>query len=490
MVSISNMLSNHAANLPSAKTIISTAASLAASAMVIRSIARDLIPYELQQYVHLSIQSFFKSFSNDITLIIEETSGLSANQIYKAAEIYLGTKISPHTDTFTVHMPKMESKISTSMAKNQELTDEFNGNTFKWRQITRQIESARSNSYPGQQVNQSEVKYFELRFHKKHKKTVFESYFPYILGESQIMKEDKKTLKIYTLGNDRYTGDYAWNSIKLDHPATFDTLAMDNKLKKTIIDDLDMFVRRRDFYRKVGKAWKRGYLLYGPPGTGKSSLIAAIANYLNFDVYDLELSGIQTNSSLRKLLVNTANRSILVVEDIDCSLEIDDRKSDEQILKKLTSSQTQIQTVNIIRNDKTNQVTLSGLLNFIDGLWSSCGDERIIVFTTNHKDRLDPALLRPGRMDMHILMNYCTPCAFKILAKNYHGINNHSLFGEIEGLIDDVMVTPAEVGEQLLRNEDADIALRELIEFLREKKRQSDERNARNEDDKGEQIEE
>jgi mitochondrial chaperone BCS1 len=55
------------------------------------------------------------------------------------------------------------------------------------------------------------------------------------------------------------------------------------------------------------------------------------------------------------------------------------------------------------------QVTLSGLLNFVDGLWSAGGEERIIVFSTNYKERLDPALLRPGRMDMHIYMGYCTP---------------------------------------------------------------------------------
>ena len=64
------------------------------------------------------------------------------------------------------------------------------------------------------------------------------------------------------------------------------------------------------------------------------------------------------------------------------------------------------------------QFTLSGLLNIIDGLWSSCGDERIIVFTTNHKDPLDPALLRPGRMDMHLHMSYCTMDGFKLLASN------------------------------------------------------------------------
>ena len=115
-------------------------------------------------------------------------------------------------------------------------------------------------------------------------------------------------------------------------------------------------------------------------------------------------------------------------------------------------------------------MTLSGLLNFIDGLWTSCGDERIIVFTTNHKDRLDPALLRPGRMDMHIHMSYCTPSGFKILASNYLRIESHCLFTEIEGLIKEVEATPAEVAEELMKSEDPDIALAGLVAFLQQKK--------------------
>ena len=65
---------------------------------------------------------------------------------------------------------------------------------------------------------------------------------------------------------------------------------MDTNKKKIIIDDLERFLKRKEFSRGEGEAWKRGYLLFGPPGTGKSSLIATMANYLNFDVYDLELS--------------------------------------------------------------------------------------------------------------------------------------------------------------------------------------------------------
>lgn len=112
---------------------------------------------------------------------------------------------------------------------------------------------------------------------------------------------------------------------------------------------------------------------------------------------------------------------------------------------------------------------MSGLLNFIDGLWSSCGDERIIVFTTNHKSRLDPALLRPGRMDVQLEMSYCTFSGFKILASSYLKIEEHSLFPAVEELLTKAWATPAEVAGELMKSEDADIALRALIKLLEDK---------------------
>nr|XP_023924172.1 AAA-ATPase At2g18193-like isoform X2 [Quercus suber] len=228
---------------------------------------------------------------------------------------------------------------------------------------------------------------------------------------------------------------------------------MDPEVKKMIKDDLDRFVRRKELYKKVGKAWKRGYLLYGPPGTGKSSLIAAMANYLKFNIYDLNLSDIYSDSQLRRILLATSNRSILVIEDIDCSAELEDREEEDN------------------SKNSSSKFTLSGLLNIIDGLWSSCGDERIIVFTTNHKDRLDPALLRPGRMDMHLHMSYCTMDGFKLLASNYLGINgDHRLFKEIEGLLENAEVTPAEIAEELLKSDGNDVALEGLVKFLEQKK--------------------
>jgi mitochondrial chaperone BCS1 len=120
-------------------------------------------------------------------------------------------------------------------------------------------------------------------------------------------------------------------------------------------------------------------------------------------------------------------------------------------------------------------VTLSGLLNATDGLWSCCGEEHIIVFTTNHKDRLDPALLRPGRMDKQIHLSYCNFSAFKQLVINYLCITEHELFEEIEQLLGEVQVTPAEIGEELTKDCGATECLHDLIKFLQAKKMMKEE---------------
>ncbi|CAK9178494.1 unnamed protein product [Ilex paraguariensis] len=232
-------------------------------------------------------------------------------------------------------------------------------------------------------------------------------------------KEETKAVRLHTVD---YNGTDYWSSVILNHPATLETMAMDSEAKRELIEDLDMFINSKDYYRRVGRAWKRGYLFYGPPGTGKSSLVAAMANYLKFDAYDLDLR---------------ENREF----------ESEARTAEE------------------------DKITLSGLLNFIDGLWSSCGDERIIVFTSNHKD---PLLLRPGRTDVHLEMSYCSFSGFRTLASNYLKIEDHKLYGVIEELLGNVQATPADVAGELVKSDNADIALQSLIRHLQSKETELD----------------
>nr|GLL44351.1 AAA-ATPase At3g50940-like [Ipomoea trifida] len=447
------------ADMPSTTSVLSAYTAFTAFAVLMRTVvtelqamANQLVPEGVRDKVLSKLGSLFCTITSRASLVIDEYNGLTSNEIFEASEVYLGTKLSPSADRLKISKAPEEKALSFIITKGEKVTDTFEGIEFIWELIVSESKKPGGGYNYDQGYSSPETtehRSFELSFNKKFTETVFASYIPFVLERSRAIKEEKKTIKLHSLGN--------WHaSVNLEHPSTFETLAIDGELKNELIEDLERFVGRKDYYRRVGKAWKRGYLLYGPPGTGKSSLIAAMANYLKFDIYDLDLASLQSNLELQSLLATTKNRSILVIEDIDCSIELQNRNAE--------------QWPHTHNQGDQSQLTLSGLLNFIDGLWSCCGDERIIVFTTNYKDRLDPALLRPGRMDMHIHMSYCTPSGFRVLASNYHGLKDHCNFTEIDKLLGEVEVTPAEIAEELMKSEEADVALQGLINFMEKKK--------------------
>ncbi|KAL5722834.1 hypothetical protein ACHQM5_006305 [Ranunculus cassubicifolius] len=419
-------------------SFLSTTGSAVAMAMLLRPFTKDLFPFhihDLKSFMLSALQKFYTHLCAEITMVIEEAKDLTENQVYSSAEIYLRSKSLASSKRFKLSKTEKKVEYVISPEELEEMVDVFEGVRFKWKRISKDA------GYD------QHAQFFELSFNKKQKDyKVLNSYLPFIINQANELKQETRVAKLYKLGEN---GGGPWSSIHLHHPVTFDKLAMDDAQKKMIMDDLDRFVKRKEFYRRVGKAWKRGYLLYGPPGTGKSSLVAAMANYLNFDIYDLELTSLRGNSDFRRLLVSTKNQSILVIEDMDCS--VDFQKPMKMMPKTVV------------------QMTLSGMLNFMDGLWSSCGDERIIIITTNHKDRLNPALLRPGRMDVHIHMSYCTPCGFRLLANNYLLVTDHPAFEEIEKLMEITNVTPAEVAETFMVSNNPDVALEGLARLLNEK---------------------
>ncbi|CAN0875016.1 AAA-ATPase At3g50940 [Linum grandiflorum] len=431
--------------LSEAQLLFSTAASLAGSALLFRSTVYNLLPDTLTGYLSSRINRLTTGISSQLTVVIHDSDGLTPNQMFAAANLYLAAKLSQSTARIKVNKLDKEKALDVTIDCNEELVHLFKGAKMKWSLSSSLVSSnsvpfsSRAGSGMHTTFVRPEVHHFELTFHKKYRKLVLGTYLPHILAEAKSIREAKKTLKLHTID---YNGIDYWGSIVFDHPATFDTIAMDPEAKKALVADLETFIDRKDYYRKVGKAWKRGYLLYGPPGTGKSSLVAAMANYLKFDIYDLDLKEVQCNSDLRRLLIGTGNRSILVLEDID-------------------------RTVATI--DQAEKVTLAGLLNFVDGLWSTCGEERILVFTTNNKEELDPALLRPGRIDVELNMSYCSFTAFKTLAYNYFEETEHELFGEIKELLQDVDATPAEIAGELLKSKNVDVAMHGVVKLLRSK---------------------
>ena len=132
----------------------------------------------------------------------------------------------------------------------------------------------------------------------------------------------------------------------------------------------------------MGIPYKRSYLLFGPPGTGKSSFAQALAGQIRFSICFVNCSDKITDFQFNSLLNKAPKKSIIRIEDVDAIFS--ERKNTE----------------------KVNALTFSGFLNALDGVRSQEG--RIVIMTTNYKEKLDPALLRPGRVDQMYEINFAS----------------------------------------------------------------------------------
>ena len=293
----------------------------AAVVIVLTPFVKEHIPLAVSDYLFSMYEKWLSRFSTPRdTVIIEEFGNLYvSNQVYEAARVHLLNLISISTKPkrFKVRKEGRQNESIIDIVENEEFIEIVNGNSLNWK-----LRAVRRKEYQGDFT----VRYFELSFDKGLEKEVLESYLRGIVFRYEEM------VKIYSRDSRSYDGTMASASLDRDrgwiyaifkHPFTFEKLAMDPEKKKMLKADLDRFREGKDLYEDVGKTWKRGYLLYGPPGTGKSSLIAAMANHLKFDIYELNLSSRLTDVGLRNILLSTTNRSILVIEDIDCGAELD-----------------------------------------------------------------------------------------------------------------------------------------------------------------------
>ncbi|KAL6576113.1 hypothetical protein OROHE_000584 [Orobanche hederae] len=462
--------------------LITQVGSAIASLMVAYTMFHNFFPDEFLTKITRYYQNLLNFFSPYIHITFPEYhgDGFSRCASFSAIERYLNANSTKQATSLKASVDRDSEVVVLSMAKNEEVSEEYQGIKLWWASSETTPNGQTISFYP----REEEKRYFRLTFHSRDREIITTRYLMHVLSEGKAITIKERRRKLYTNNKNEGNGAGLWSHVLFDHPATFNTLAMDPQKKQDIIDDLKHFASSKDYYANIGKAWKRGYLLFGPPGTGKSTMIAAMANLLKYDIYDVELTAIQDNTELRKLLIDTSSKSIIVIEDIDCSLDLTGQRKEKNEEKNEGGDKEKDEEKDKLKeklkkmkeSNKSSQMTLSGLLNFIDGLWSACGGERIIVFTTNYVEKLDPALIRRGRMDKHIELSYCGFEAFKVLAKNYLHILEHDMFARIRVMLDETKMTPADVAENLMpkvRGEDGESCLMRLIKALQEAKEQA-----------------
>lgn len=178
--------------------------------------------------------------------------------------------------------------------------------------------------------------------------------------------------------SDRW-GEWSLNKIPT---RTFDSVYLPEGVRESVCQDIEIFLKSKPRYEMLGIPYRRGYQFSGPPGTGKSTFILALATHFQLPIYALKINGKDTSrEDLSRALKECKTPCIVLLEDIDCV------------------------TVATSREGETEEgVTLSDLLNLFDGAGATEG--RLIFMTANHPERIDPALVRTGRIDRKIEVSY------------------------------------------------------------------------------------
>ncbi|THU99238.1 P-loop containing nucleoside triphosphate hydrolase protein, partial [Dendrothele bispora CBS 962.96] len=251
------------------------------------------------------------------------------------------------------------------------------------------------------------------------------------------------TLSIWTADSVR-----DWHRVTNRSKRSLSSIVLDPGVKDMLLDDARDFLASKQWYNERGIPFRRGYLLYGAPGSGKTSLIHSIAGELKLDIYIISISRIGLDDASLSTLINyLPERCVALMEDIDAtftnglSRDSDKEDEDEAAVRKINEGARALEsTIDVnklgasINGNNPNKpsgtgsrVTLSGLLNALDGIGAQEG--RILFATTNKYASLDPALCRPGRMDLHIEFKLASKYQARGLFKQFY--HPYKMFDEV-----------------------------------------------------------
>ncbi|KAK4513373.1 uncharacterized protein ATC70_005370 [Mucor velutinosus] len=192
--------------------------------------------------------------------------------------------------------------------------------------------------------------------------------------------------------------DNQWREHGYRKIRSFNSVVLKKGEKERILNDILTFKDSKEWYNDRGIPYRRGYLLYGPPGTGKTSFIQSLASKVKMNVAILNLSAASDDESLSSAMAQLPKSCILVIEDVD------HYQFDEGLQGKKDDNKM---------NKKKNSVSVSGILNALDGIASL--EESIIFMTCNDMNTIPPALIRPGRIDLKLHMGYVDDYQAKLI---------------------------------------------------------------------------
>lgn len=211
-------------------------------------------------------------------------------------------------------------------------------------------------------------------------------------AKADYLASQEDTISIYS-----YDMHTRWRKLADRPRRSLNSIILDPGMKDMLISDAKDFLSSKTWYAARGIPFRRGYLLHGAPGSGKTSLIHSLAGELGLKILVISLSHPNLNDTiLREIMTELPEQCIALIEDIDAAFT-------QTMNRDLPSDEDTEDSVSVSRNKNqgsTNKITLSGLLNVLDGIGAAEG--RILFATTNKYSSLDPALCRPGRMDVHV----------------------------------------------------------------------------------------
>ncbi|ORY89960.1 P-loop containing nucleoside triphosphate hydrolase protein [Syncephalastrum racemosum] len=217
------------------------------------------------------------------------------------------------------------------------------------------------------------------------------------------------------------------------------TVALCPENEQLIENDLEAFIHNKGFYKRIGAPYVRGYLLHGSPGTGKTSLVFAIASVLKRHLYFINLSYIDSDSELFQAFASVPANSIVVFEDVDTMTPILHAR------RAMSLDASPRRT----RDDDSAgpRFNLSTFLSILDG--HTLEEGIIFIMTTNHPEVLDPAIKRPGRMDIDLELTYATHYQMRRMYRMVLDDDDTStldaIYPDLEQEIPEFVVPPSEI---------------------------------------------